>query len=89
MAAIILFRKYWSGKPGGYDVLGENEPVSGDRETVGFVTSAADSPQAGCSVAIGIFKKGQVPKKVLYRNLHWKHWRIARVLDLTSDRAYF
>jgi len=72
-----------------YSVLEDAEPISGERETIGFVTSVSQSGALGCTVGVGTIKNGSIPSRLFYRNLHWKHWRVCRVESLSSEAVYF
>ena len=71
-----------------YSVLHQSQPITGDFTTIGYVTSVAESVKHGTTVAIAVLTK-KLREKVLYRNLHWKHWRVATVQNLASDIAIF
>ena len=71
-----------------YSVLHHSKPITGDFATIGYVTSVTESVKHGTTVAIGVMTK-KSREKVLYRNLHWKHWRVATVTSLASDLAIF
>ena len=73
-----------------YNVLGESNDIVGEREGVGFVTSVAFSQKMGTTVAIGVVKSIYIDSvmngSVLYQNLHWNHWRVARVTPINNDQ---
>jgi len=71
-----------------YSVLDTKKPITGDFEGVGFVTSVAQDFSIGSNVAIATVKSAIFegkPAKIIYRNLHWNHWRVAKVEYLKSD----
>ena len=71
-----------------YSVLDTKKPITGDFKGVGYVTSVAQDFSIGSIVAIATVKSGifeRKPAKIIYRNLHWNHWRVAKVEYLKSD----
>ena len=61
-----------------FDVLFEKKPLEGNFEAIGYVTSVSMSISEGTTVAIAVFDAMHSlneNEKVIYRNLHWKHWR--------------
>lgn len=72
-----------------YLVGNEKDVITGKFETIGFVTSVAESNKLGTTVAIAILNSSQKHDKVFYRNLHWNHWRVACVKVLASTEMLF
>ena len=76
-----------------YSVLGTKKTITGKFEGLGYVTSVAQDFSIGSSVAIATVKSSffeSKPDKIVYRNLHWKHWRVARVeyLKPTCEHSF-
>jgi hypothetical protein len=71
-----------------YSVLDTKKPITGNFKGVGYVTSVAQDFSIGSNVAIASVKSAifeRKPAKIIYRNLHWNHWRVAKVEYLKSD----
>ena len=76
-----------------YSVLDTKKPITGDFNGIGFVTSVSQDITAGVNVGIATIKSTIAacrPEKVIYRNLHWNHWRVAKVeyIETGDDRSF-
>ena len=61
-----------------FDVLFERKPLEGNFDAIGYATSVSMSIADGSNVAIAAIDSVYniiENEKVIYKNLHWKHWR--------------
>jgi glycine cleavage system aminomethyltransferase T len=72
-----------------YDVLSEKDIITDKLESIGYVTSVAQSINLGTTVAIGSSKIKINSEKVFYKNMHWKQWRVAKVEEVKSRDIIF
>lgn len=72
-----------------YDIETETEIIFENFEKIGFITSVAESNKLGTTVAIGTFTTERQREKVFYKNLNWKHWRVATVKNIESNEILF
>ena len=78
-----------------YNVLPKDDLIIGDRELIGYATSVASSEKLGTTTAIAVISERimgnekKLPEKVLYQNIHWKHWRVALLKPLSSSEKFF
>ena len=79
-----------------YNVLPKDDLIVGDRELIGYATSVATSEKLGTTTAIAVISESRIlgnqkklPEKVLYQNMHWKHWRVALLKPLLSSEKFF
>ena len=79
-----------------YNVLPKDDTIVGNRELIGYATSVASSQRLGTTTAIAVIAESRItenhktlPERVLYQNLHWKHWRVALLKPLSSSEKFF
>ena len=78
-----------------YNVLPKDDLIVGNRQLIGYATSVASSEKLGTTTAIAVIAENRIgdqkalPEKVLYQNLHWKHWRVALLKPLSSSEKFF